>query len=362
MDTFIKAVRMGQPKYYADGSCQVEAEVTVASVIQTLERAYKAHYKGNRIKSTDIQHIKETIKKDVIKVIGMGAPREDLPPDLPAGVAELLKGPPTPPMPPIPELWAKIGPQGRMMAERAADLDAMRKLVERIIGLRINSDTIVRDFVAESDVIQAEARGTLLGAQKIRTYFHHDEPICEVTMEVPLESVITTIQMLHTRSIRGNDVKGLDITQVKQSIMTQKFQATGMGIPPQRVMVAYNQKVEAAMRIPDWAQRRIRMTGSGVAPADKAGTPQGKLMAARAAELDAKRKLGEHINGLAIQSETLVRDFIAEHDDIQTQMQAVLVGSMVDKTEFDGQGTAQVTVSVQGTQVWEILSVYTRVR
>lgn len=362
MDTFIKAVRLGQPKYFADGTCQVEAEVTVASVIVTLERAYKAHYKGNKIKSTDIQHIKETVKKDVIKVVGMGAPREDLPPDLPAGVAEQLKGPPTPPEPVVPELWLKVGGQGRLMAERAAEMDAMRKLIERIIGLRINSETIVRDFVTEVDAIQAEARGTLVGAKKIRTYFHHDEPICEVTMEVPLESVITTIQMLSTRSIRGDDVKGLDITQVKQSILTQKFQATGTGIPPQRALVAYNQKVEAGMQIPDWAQRRIRMTGSGVAPADKAGTPQGKLMAARAAELDAKRKLGEHINGLAIRSETLVKDFVAEHDEIQSQMQSILVGSMVDKTEFDAQGTAQVTVSVQGTQVWEILSVYTRVR
>lgn len=361
MDAFIKGVRIGDPKWYDDGSCEVPAEVTVARIIQELKSIHTAHYKGNKIKSTDIEQMQQTIKKDIIKVVGMGAPREDLPPDLPAGVAEQLGGPPIPPSPPIPALWQKVGPQGRLMAQRAARVDAMRKLVERILGLRINSDTLVRDFVAEHDVIQTVAQGTLVGATEVRTYYHHDEPICEVTMEVPLESVITTIKELHTRSIRGNDVKGLDVTEITRSIKSQTFQATGTGIPPQKVLVAYNQKVEPAAQIPDWATQPIRMTGNGVPPADKAGTPQGKLLAARAAELDAKRKLGEHVKGLVIRGNTRVVDFVTQYDDIETHMQGVLVGSTVEKTEFDPDGTAAVTVSLPGMQVWEVINSYERV-
>lgn len=358
MDAFIRGVRLGDPKWYDDGSCEVPAEVTVAKIITELKSIHTAHYKGDRIKSTDIESIKQRVQKDVIRVVGMGAPREDLPPDLPAETIAQLGGPPIPPSPPIPELWRQIGPQGRLMAQRAARVDAMRRLIERILGLRINSETLVRDFVAEHDVIQTVAQGTLIGASEVRTYYHHDEPIVEVTMQVPLESVITTIKELHTRSIRGNSVKGLDITEVKQSIKTQTFQATGMGVPPPRVIKVYNQKVEATSQIPDWATMPIRMTGNGVPPSDKAGTPQGKLLAARAAELDAKRKLSEHINGLAIRSNTLVRDFVTEHDDIQTQMQGVLVGALVEKTEFDGDGTASVTVSVPGMQIWEVINTY----
>ncbi|HOQ87919.1 MAG TPA: hypothetical protein PLQ89_19605, partial [Phycisphaerae bacterium] len=201
MDAFIRGVRLGEPRWYDDASCEVPAEVTVAKVIQELTQIHTAHYKGNKVKSSDIQRMKETIKKDVIKVVGMGAPREDLPPNLPAGVAEQLGGPPAPPSPPIPDLWRQIGPQGRLMAQRAARVDAMRKLVERILGLRINSDTLVRDFVAEHDVIQTVAAGTLVGATEVRTYYHHDEPIVEVTVEVPVESVITTIKELHSRSV-----------------------------------------------------------------------------------------------------------------------------------------------------------------
>jgi hypothetical protein len=343
-------------------SFEVPAEVTVAKLIVELKEIHTAHYKGNKIKATDIEHIKETIKKDVIRVVGMGAPREDLPANLPGGVAEQLGGPPVPPSPPIPDLWRKMPPNARMMAARAAEIDAKRKLLERILGLRITSDTLVKDFVAEHDTIQAVAQGTLIGARIVRTYLHHDEPIAEVTVEVPLESVITTIQELHTRSIRGNDVKGVDITNLTRTIKTQTFQATGMGVPPPQIVAVYNQKVAPMAQIPDWASAPIRMTGNGVPPADKAGTPQGKLLAARAAELDAKRKLSEHINGLAIRSDTLVRDFVTEHDDIQTQMQGVLVGASVEKTEFTGDGTAQVTVSVPGMQIWELVNVYLRVR
>jgi len=355
MDTFIRGVRLGPPKFYEDLSCEVPAEVTVAKVIETLKEIHTRDYKGDKIKGSDFVQMNQRIEQKVIKVVGMGAPRPDLPPDLPAGVEGVIGTPPKLPEPAIPAMWIKIGPQGRMMAIRAAELDAKRQLLERIKGLRITSDTIVRDFVAESDQITAQAQGTLIGAQIVRTYLHFDEPIAEVTVEVPLESVITTIRELHTRSIQGDRVKGTDIEEAVRSIKTKTFQATGQGIPPKNILQAYNAKATPQQQIPPWAMNPIRMDGSGVPPADKAGTAQGKLMAARAAELDAKRKLGEHIQGLQITSQTKVKDFVTEHDEIRTQMDAFLVGAVVEDTKFDGE-TARVTVSVPGMQVWEMIS------
>ncbi len=349
MDEYIRGVRLGNPKWFADLSCEVPAEVTVEKVIETLKSIHTRYYKGDRIKGTDFTDMEKRIETKVIKVVGMGAPREDLPP----GTEGLVKGPPSSPEPAIPDLWKKIGAQGRMMAIRAAELDAKRKLLERIKGLRITSDTIVRDFVAESDQITAQAMGTVMGAETVRTYLHYDEPIAEVTVAVPVETVITIIKNLHTRSIQGSNIKGTDISEVTQNIKTQRFEATGMGIPPQKVLEAYNATAE--VKLPPWASQKIEMTGEGVPPDDKKGTAQGKLMAARAAELDAKRRLGEHINGLVISSDTKVKDFVTQHDDIRSYMDALLVGSMVEKTEFDGE-TARVTVSIPGMQVWQVIS------
>lgn len=354
LDTFIRGVRLGDAKCYEDLSCEVPAEVTVAKVITTLKEIHTRHYKGDSIKGTDIEQMNQKIDKKVIKVVGMGAPREDLPPDLPAGVENvILKGPPTPPSPPIPKLWMQIGPQARLMAIRAARVDALRKLTERIRGIRITSDTIVRDFVAESDVIQTVTQGTLMGFTEKRIYLHHDEPIAEVTIEVPLESVITTIKELHSRSVRGDQIKGSDITEVVQRMNRKTFEATGMGVAPPKFLP----RVEEVTQItyPDWAKNPIRMEGNGVPKAEMAGTAQGKLMAARAAELDAKRRLAEHIHGLRIDSNTLVRDFVTEHDEISSNMDAILIGSTVESTRFDGD-TATVVVSVPGMQIWEIIS------
>ncbi len=52
---------------------------------------------------------------------------------------------------------------------------------------------------------------------------------------------------------------------------------------------------------------------------------QNKLLAMRAARVDAMRKLAERINGLVIKSETTVKDFVATDDRIQTAMTSWLV-------------------------------------
>jgi len=362
LDAFIKGVRLGEPRWYADLSCEVPAEVTVQRVIETLQELHARHYKGNKIKAQDFQQINRQVEKKVIQVVGMGAPREDLPLDLPAGVVEQIGGPPIPPQPPFPELWQQLGPQARLMALRAARMDAMRKLLERIKGLRINSDTQVRDFVAESDTIRTIAEGTLIGATEVRHYLHADEPIAEVTMEVPVESVIECIKELHSKSIKGHRVKGTDITEVARSIQTQTFQATGMGVPPPQVLRRFNAVVQNPVdQLPAWAMQTIRATGNGVPPADKAGTPQGRLLAARAAEVDAKRNLAEQVNGLQIMSSTTVRDFVTERDEIRAQMSAVLLGAAVEKTSFDGD-TATVVVSLPGMAVWDVLHDELRLR
>ena len=81
--------------------------------------------------------------------------------------------------------------------------------------------------------------------------------------------------------------------------------------------------------------------------------------AARAAELDAKRRLAERVYGLTIQSSTSVKDFVAQHDEIRSHMDAVLIGAVVEHTTFDGE-VAEVTVSIPGIRVWEI--VHQRIR
>ena len=92
------------------------------------------------------------------------------------------------------------------MAIRAARVDAQRQLLERIKGLRLNSNTLVRDFITEYDEIRTRAEGLVIGASEVSTYLHHDELIAEVTMEVPVQKVIEKIKELHNAYYDDGDV------------------------------------------------------------------------------------------------------------------------------------------------------------
>lgn len=352
VEAFIRGIQLGQPRYYEDGACEVDGEVNVAKLVTKLKEVHAEHYKGNTVKTTDFRNVQETLKTDVIRATGSGAPRPELPPNLPAGVEEIIT-----PLPPgytaavisIPPIWKSVGPQGRLMAERAAELDAVRKLLERIKGLRLTSDTLVRDFITESDEISASAEGIVVGAAIVSKYLHPDELIVEVTMELPVEKVVTRIKELHSEHYHGNKVTTTDITNIKKSIERDAVRATGSGVPAARFI---SQATNAGFESPEWMAKRLEAIGQGTDP--EMSSAQGKLRAARAAEMDAMRKLAEQIYGLQIESSTTVRDFVTQHDEISTQVQAAIAGAVAGSPVF-GDGTATVTVSLPAADVWSVV-------
>ena len=350
VNTFVKGIRLGPPRYYDDGTCEVDAEVTVAKLVTTLKEIHTQHYKGNSVTTTDFQSIKETLKKDVIRVTGAGAPRPAIP-NLPEGFEDVIT-----PLPEgyvivrtLPGVWKSVPAQARLMADRGARVDAMRRLLEQIKGLRLNSNTLVRDFVTEYDEIATQAQGFVIGAQEVSKYYHNDDLIVEVTMEVSVAKVLTRIKELHTQHYRGNRVTTTDIVNVKKSIKREMIRATGSAVPPPRFLSAAK---SAGVSVPDWMAKRIETTGQGTDP--EIQTAQGKLRAARAAELDAKRRLAEQVYGLSISSNTSVRDFITENDEIATQVSAVLAGSVTGRPTFSGD-IATVKVSLAAADVWSVV-------
>lgn len=352
VDAFVKGVKLGTPRYYEDGVCEVDAEVTVAKIVRHLKAVYSAHYEGNIVTSSDFEKITDTVKTDVIRVTGSGAPRPELPPGLPIGAEGMIEPLPlnySAPMS-VPGIWKTVGPQARLMAQRAARVDAMRKLLEQIKGLRLTSDTLVRDFVTESDEITTRAKGIVIGATEVSRYLHNDELIVEVTMEVPVEKIITRIKELHTQHYHGNKVTTTDITNVKKTIQRDMIRATGAGVPPARFV---SQAQAAGYQTPMWFSERISATGQGT---DEAiDTAQGRLRAARAAELDAKRRLAEQVYGLEVESGTTVQDFITQYDQITIQVAAVLTGSVVGEASF-ANGVATVSVSLPAAEVWSVIN------
>ena len=349
---FLQGIRLGTQRHYEDGVCEVDAEVTIGSLVTTLKEIHATHYEGRSVRSADFESIRQTFKTDTLRVTGSGVPRPDLPPDLPEGIDALL--PPLPPgyVPPatsVPMIWRTAGPQARLMAERAARVDAMRRLLEQVKGLRLNSDTLVRDFIAESDEIAARADGIVIGAYQVKRYLHDSELMVEVTMELPVEKVVTRIEELHAQYYYGNKVSTAQIASIKTRLERKSIRATGSGVPPRRFISG---AAGVDLEIPEWMEDRLEAVGEGTDP--EMDTAQGRLRAAAAAKVDAGRKLAEQLYGLRITGATTVRDFVTEHDEIRTQVEAVLSGAVTGAPTFTG-GIARVRVSLPAVSVWSVV-------
>lgn len=70
----------------------------------------------------------------------------------------------------------------RLLAIRAARLEAMRDLTEQVHGIQLTSETTIRDTVVRSDVIRGTVQGELRGARTLKI-----QPKDNDTFEVILE-------------------------------------------------------------------------------------------------------------------------------------------------------------------------------
>jgi hypothetical protein len=71
--------------------------------------------------------------------------------------------------------------QARAMAERAAQVVAYRNLLEIIKGVRVDSETVVENFLTKSDIIRTKVDGVIKGAMPIKKQYLSDGSV-EVTV------------------------------------------------------------------------------------------------------------------------------------------------------------------------------------
>jgi hypothetical protein len=79
--------------------------------------------------------------------------------------------------------------QARAMAERAAQVVALRNLLEAIKGVRVDSTTLVENFMVTSDVIRTEVSGFVQGATVMDKKYMSDGSV-EVTVGMKLTGAL----------------------------------------------------------------------------------------------------------------------------------------------------------------------------
>lgn len=126
------------------------------------------------------------------------------------------------------DIWNQYPPQYKLMAKRAAQLDAYRQIAENIKGLKIDSNTTVNDFVTESDVINAALNTFINGLRTVSVRYLPDLT-CEVTVEVTLQQVIEELKTIKKRYYQGGRYHDQTFNQIQTFTRSKVISATGTG-------------------------------------------------------------------------------------------------------------------------------------
>ncbi|MBA2132751.1 LPP20 family lipoprotein [Capillibacterium thermochitinicola] len=191
------------------------------------------------------------------------------------------------------------GPQARLMARGAAKADAYRNAAEVLNGVRVNSETYVRNYVMQSDEIRVVVEGFVQGARIINVNQLLDGTI-ELTIELPLGGQAGLTSLLNRPEIAERispsspafyeypatgvsapytgviiDARNLGI---KPALYPQVFDYEGnllyaatmvnMARPGFTTIVAYARSVDLARNLPRLGTNPLVLTADSAVPAE----------------------------------------------------------------------------------------------
>ncbi|MGD2086955.1 MAG: LPP20 family lipoprotein [Candidatus Aminicenantes bacterium] len=114
---------------------------------------------------------------------------------------------------------------------------------------------------------------------------------------------------------------------------------------------ADNPGVDNVVRIGDeasmnWTKQAMRVKGNGFGPERIKELGRRKILAKRAAKMDAYRNLLEVIKGVHITSNTKVEDMMLASDEIKSRTEGMLKGMRVVDVAYSNDGGCEITVEV----------------
>ena len=216
----------------------------------------------------------------------------------------------------LPEIWEKAGPRERLKAVRAAEIDGDRLLVERIFGLQVDGTTTVGDLALEDDAVTGAVQKTLVGSVTVGEPDYQPDGRVELVRAVKIKEVINSLNSV---------IKG-------ERLSDGSFRTTS----------------KDAKTTTRTDEKMIDVTGNAALPNTEGHE---KVMAKRAAELDAYRRLAGRMMGVKITSESTVRDMCLENDQVIAALSQLLKAATPTGIKYKSDGTCEVTMEVRVSDV-----------
>lgn len=95
-----------------------------------------------------------------------------------------------------------------------------------------------------------------------------------------------------------------------------------------------------------WGPVILTATGSGIPPPNVVNTSQGRLMALRAARVEALRNLLEQAHGVSITSDSTIKDFVLKNDIIKSKVESFVKGAWIAEERQLADGTVEVDMEI----------------
>lgn len=96
-------------------------------------------------------------------------------------------------------------PRAKMMARRAAIVDAQRQLVEQIKGAAVDAETTVENYLTISDIVKTKVSGMITGAKIVSEGMDSDGGYT-VTMSVPSYGVGSVAEIAVTQKLQKEGI------------------------------------------------------------------------------------------------------------------------------------------------------------
>lgn len=349
---------------------RLEVQVTVQQVRAAIEQIQRTYPSGR----TYVTENMITMNREVLikaqgqgstRAAAMGAPLGAVPGAAPGAAPAPAPYMGTAAIVPrqVPPGWENVTVQGRLLAERAARADAMRKLAERIRGVHITATTTVRDFVTQSDAIDAQMRARLVGARQVGPTRFLPDQTCEMDLEVSIQDVTKWLTEVQEWAVHpgahhlDHPIRTYQFERIMDFSPERVLRETGAGVPRGDTIRGAAPASSSFAPPPPPAQAPVEVVsakGSGVPREGEAGAAA-RLSAERAAEVDARRNLLEKVQGVRIEGQTTVKDFMVQSDQVRASVQSVLMGSDLGEPKYMSDGSVEVIASISLDKIFAIV-------
>jgi len=218
--------------------------------------------------------------------------------------------------------------QARAMTERAAYIVALRNLLEIVKGVRVDSETVVENFMVKSDVITTRVNGLVKGARIVKTQYLSDGSV-EVLVAMPMRGALmdTVVPENFGRPTTQQPVQPTPLPQ-KPSDVQQPSKPAEPSMPPVPPSSVPEKKPEPVTP---------PLPPDAIIPENKPSTP---ITSTQVPETPTAAFKGGVATGLVIDGRGLGLKPALLPRIVDSQGQEIYVGQVVTRTNAVEQGVA----------------------